>query len=152
LRLPWYRASRCWAAVCQSAYLLLFRHFGYDFARHPTYSPLREQVIRPDEQVPTRNIHVLGADTAARILEGSQAAVMFVREPVRALLAVLRFRSPGGVDQVLGVLLPGPGEPDLPRLDLQTFSGEIVPYEPELMAEQQGYFWLRWHHWIEHGA
>jgi hypothetical protein len=146
LRFPLYRARRCWAAVCQSAYLLLFGQFGYDFARHPTYSRLREQIIRPDEHLLDGNIFVLG-ENAAQILNGSQGAVMFVNEPVRALLAVLRFRSPGKLEQVLGVMLPGPGDPDLPCLDLKRFSGAIVPYEPDLMSEQAGYLWMRWHMW-----
>jgi len=96
--LPWFRAGRCWAAVCQSAYLLMFLYYGYDFARSPTYGPLRQQILRPDEQIVTGNIFVIGEDAAANILEGRQAAVIFILKPVRAVLAVLRFRSPGKVN------------------------------------------------------
>jgi hypothetical protein len=122
-------------AIRQSAYLLLVPYYGYDFARNPSSSPLREQIIRPDEPGAVDNIVVLGNEAAIRILDGQQAAVIFIGEPIRALLAVLRFRSPGGIDMVLGVVLPGPDEPSLPQLDLKTFTGAVVPYEPELVAE-----------------
>lgn len=43
---------------------------------------------------------------------------MFVRESMRAILAVLRFRSQGGIDQVLAVGMPGPNEPPLATINL----------------------------------
>jgi HNH endonuclease len=145
--LPLYRPGRCWAAVCQSAYLLMFHYYGYDFARSPTYGPLRQQILRPDEQIVTGNIFIMGEDVAANVLQGKQAAVMFILKPVRAVLAVMRFRSPGKVNLVLAVVMPGPGEPPLEPTAITNFSGTVVPHEPELMAEQQGLLWLRWHQW-----
>lgn len=145
--LPWYRPGRCWSAVCQSAYLLMFHYYGYDFARSPTYGPLRQQILRPDEKIVSGNIFVMGEDVAANVLQGRQAAVMFMLKPVRAVLAVMRFRSPGKVNTVLGVLMPGPGEPPLEPVGITDCSGTVVPHEPEMMGKQQGLFWLRWHQW-----
>ena len=38
-----------------SRLIVLFKYSGYDFARHPTCGPLREQIMRPDESILTGN-------------------------------------------------------------------------------------------------
>lgn len=146
--LPWFRPGWCWAAVCQSAYLLMFRWFGYDFARNPRYNFLRDQVIDPDAP---RNGHILDLppEIAEQLLEGNQAAVVFSREPVRAILAVLRFRSPGDRDQVLAVAMPGPDEEPLDTVSVQGLVYTAVAEVPEAMSGQQGAFRLAWHQWLE---
>jgi hypothetical protein len=149
--LPWFKPNACWAAVCQSAYLLLFKYFGYDFARHPSYSVLREQVLTPEDRIWNGNIHVLGNDESEKLLQGKQAAVVFALGDVKAILALLRFQSPSGVSQVLSVMLPGPGEPFHEQMKSLSLTLATVPYEPEIMGLQQGFFWWRWQNWMQNG-
>lgn len=148
LRMSLARGEWCRAAVCQSAYLLMFQYFGYDFARDDTYETLRQQVLNPNERIWTGNIGVLNEATAAEILQGQQAAVAFTREPNAAILAVLRFGLRGGIPRVLAVVLPGPGGPHIVKAEIQTFTPAVVPYEPEFMGTTSGFFRWRWHRWI----
>ena len=145
---PWFRPGWCWAAVCQSAYLLMFKYFGYNFARNSRYNFIRDQVLRPDRADQPGNILVLPQEIAQQFLEGNQAAVVFVRNPMRAILAILRFRSPGGIDQVLAVAMPGPDEPPLTTMNLIDAVYSTVSEDPDYMNSQQGSFWLAWHHWL----
>lgn len=144
----WFRPGWCWAAVCHSAYLLMFKYFGYDFVRNPRYNFIRDQILRPDEAGKSENILVLPPEIAEQFLEGSQAAVVFVREPMRAILACLRFRSPGGVNQVLAVAMPGPDEPPITTISLDGAVYSTVPDDPQFMSRQQGSLWLAWHQWL----
>lgn len=146
--IPWFRAGWCYAAVCQSAYLLMFKYFGYDFARNPLYNFILDQVSHPDDAALSGNILVLSSEIATQFLEDKQAAVVFVREPVRAVLAVLRFRSPGAIDQVLAVGMPGPDESPLTELDLTGAVYSPVSDDSDHMSRQQGSFWLVWHQWL----
>jgi hypothetical protein len=134
-----FRASRgnyCWAGVCQSAYLLMFHYFGYDFARNRSYRYLREQIEAPDEQPRRGVIRVFREQQAVELLEGKQAAVVFVGAPVKALMAVLRYRSPGNANEFLGVVMPGPGQPPLEATDLAGLKYAAIPYTPEYVAHQ----------------
>ncbi len=145
---PWFRPGWCWAAVCQSAYLLMFKYFGYDFARNPRYNFIHDQVFRPDGADQAGNILMLPTHIAKQFLEGNQAAVAFVRQPMRVVLAILRFRSPGGADQVLAVGMPGPDEPPLTTMNLADAIYSPVTENPDHMSSQQGSLWLAWHHWL----
>ena len=62
-----------------------------------------------------------------------------------------RFRSPGGASQVLSVMLPGLGQLIHEKMENVTFTPAVVPYEPEIMGAQQGFFWWRWHNWVQNG-
>lgn len=46
--LRWFRPGQCLAALCQSAYLLMFKYFGYDFVSNSRYNFIRDQVVRRD--------------------------------------------------------------------------------------------------------
>jgi len=144
LTLPWFRPSRCRAAVYQSAYLLMFSYFGYDFVRNPRYNSIRDEIFRTDGSDRVGHIIVLPPPIAEQFLEGNQAAVVFVRQPMRAILATLRFRSPGGIDQVLAVAMPGPDEPELTAVNLTDAIYSPVTHDPDHMSTQQGSFWLTW--------
>jgi hypothetical protein len=135
-------------AVCQSAFLLMFKYYGYDFARHPSYSFLRQQILRPDEEVSTDNIIVLPPDVSNQFLEGNQAAVVFLREPQQAILAVLRFKSPGGIDEVLAVGLPGLDQPPIAALNLSGAVFCVAEADPEYVRNQVGSLWLDWNSWL----
>jgi hypothetical protein len=147
--IPYFRAGWCLAAVCQSAYLLLFKYYGYDFARRPAYQFLRERIVRPNDDAPLECIFQLQPDVAVQFLEQSQAAVVFVRDPVKAILAVLRFRSPGGNDLFLAVGLPGPDEAPPTHFDLTGAVFVSVKHDPEFIQSQQGSFWMDWHNWLQ---
>lgn len=148
ITVPWFRPGWCWAAVCQSAYLLMFRWFGYDFARNPSYNFIRDQVFRPDAER-TGHILELPLDVAEQFLEAKQAAVVFTREPMRAILAVMRFQSPSKRGQILAVAMPGPDEAPLTTINLEGLVYSPVTEAPEVMARKQGTFWLAWHQWLE---
>jgi hypothetical protein len=100
------RPKRTNAAILQSAYLLLFRFFGYDFARLDTYQPYREQILNPDKEIIRHNIATLTDEMGARF-EDKQGMIMFVSHPSPFILAMLRYKSPAKKAQYLGVMLPG---------------------------------------------
>ncbi len=145
--MPWFRPNWVCAAVCQSAYLLMFRWFGYDFARNPQYNFVREQIFRPDSDV-AATILELSVDDAEGFLDGKQAAVVFTRGPMQAILAVLRFRSPGGREQVLAVAMPGPGEDMLSSVNLSGITYGPLIDSPEVLSNQKDALILSWRHWL----
>ncbi|HEX4613286.1 MAG TPA: hypothetical protein VH092_34180, partial [Urbifossiella sp.] len=96
------------AAVYQSAYLLMFSYFGYDFAFRGQYERLREQILLPERSSWPGHITVLPNDPWAGRLGRRAGAVLFVREPEPCVAVLLRFRPLGGRDRVFCVLLPAP--------------------------------------------
>lgn len=118
--MPWFRDGWCKATLCQSAYLLMFKYFGYDFARCRTYDPILNQIRNPHQD----NRDVLTAEVppnvAGALLQSKQAGVIFICEPVECILAVMRFTTPGEADLFQAVAMPGHEAPPLTEF---TFSG-----------------------------
>lgn len=148
VRVPRVRANWCRAAVCHSVYLLMFKYFGYDFARNPRYDFFLNQIHHPDERHDGIHTLELPREVADLFLNGEQASVVFVQEPMRAVVAVLRFRSPGGVEQVLAVGMPGPDEPAIAELNLENAIYTRVPEDTEALRSELGSFWSAWQHWL----
>jgi len=145
--MPWFRPDWVCAAVCQSAYLLMFRWFGYDFARNPQYNFVRDQILRPDSDSSATILEV-PVDVAEKFLAGQQAGVVFTRGPMQAILAVLRFRSPAGREQVLAVAMPGPGDGVLGSVSLSGITYGPLIDSPEVLSSQKDAFVLSWRHWV----
>jgi len=145
--IPWFRPEACWAAVCQSAYLLMFRWFGYDFARNPRYNFIRDQVFQTDQKF-IGEILDLPPDVSAQFLDGNQAAVIFTREPTKSILAVMQFRSPGARDQVLAVSMPGPDEESLSTVELEGMVYASVAESQESLINGEGSFVLAWRQFL----
>jgi len=148
LTLPWFRDGWWRATVCQSAYLLMFKYFGYDFARCATYNYLRDQVLDPDNDCPGFLYAEFPPQVAAQLLEGKQAAVIFVREPMKLILAVMRFTSPGKADQYLAVPMSGPGESPLSDINLSGAAFSSVIDDVEATGRWRAPFWEEWRHWL----
>jgi hypothetical protein len=75
--------------------------------------------------------------------------VVFAREPMRAILAVMRFRSLGERDEVLAVVMPGPDEEPLTTVKLEGLLYSPVVESRDAMASQEGSFCLAWRRWLE---
>jgi hypothetical protein len=119
MTMPWFRNEWSKATICQSAFLLMFRTFGYDFARCKTYDPVLRQIRDPYQD----HNDVLTAEVppavAAELLEGKQAGVFFVSEPAKCILTIMRFRSPGKTELFEAVAIPGPWEPPLTEFTMR---------------------------------
>lgn len=141
-----HRPGRIGAAIYQSAYLMMFAHFGYDFAFRDQYEPLRQQIFHPDEAIWPGRVFVLSADDFRSPLLRREGAVMFVRQPEPCVAVLLRFHPPEGRERVLGVLLPGPEADDgrVPLLEPGPLDGAVVPYRPEVLASRTHHFAELW--------
>lgn len=130
------------AAIYQSAYLMMFAYFGYDFALRDHYEPLRRQVLRPDERAWPGHIALLSPSQDCP----GDGAVMFVRRPKPCVCVMLRFRPPSGSERLLGVILPGPDEQEcrVPELSQGELDGTVVPYRPDVLATRPWYFAGLW--------
>jgi hypothetical protein len=129
-------------AIYQSAYLLLFSYFGYEFVHHPHFTPLRDQLARPGERILPSMFPVLDEVSAKNLLDGGRHAVMMTRDP-GAVVALLRFRSKAGRQPVFAVALPGLDDPNIPSLR-GTFNGSVIPYCPEALLDTKFYFFQVW--------
>jgi hypothetical protein len=140
-----HRPRQVTAAIYQSAYLLMFAYFGYDFVLfRPEYDPLRQQILRPDEAIWPGRILVMNSPSARSLTGEREVAVVFVREPSPAVLVILRFRPAEGGEQFLAVPLPPPGESAVPHFDLGTVSGAVIPYQPDAITHGRGYYTRQW--------
>jgi hypothetical protein len=146
-----HRPAEIEAAVYQSAFLLMFSYFGYEFAFRPCYQPLREQVLRPEENIWKTRIVLPSEEDARSMLRQQRQAVVFLREPP-GILAVLRLRRPldrrrrrpEGLERVFAVVLPGPdGSPPEVRRG-ETFSGSIIPHQPEALVSTRFHLLRTW--------
>ena len=100
--------SRVSAALYQSAYLLMFAYFGYDFVFDDRYRKLREQILKPDEEILPATFDVPPEAWADAMISCSQPhAVMFVKEPTSFIMPIFRLRPKSGRERVVGVPLPG---------------------------------------------
>ncbi|HMC65453.1 MAG TPA: HNH endonuclease [Gemmataceae bacterium] len=120
-------------ALYQSAFLLMFSYFGYDFAGHPNYAPLRERLRNPKNNA--WNTPIIGPSDGM-LPKGEKFAVFFQRDP-GFIVAIMRFRVKGGRERVLGVMLPGPHSPSPPKFEVKTFHGAFVHYRPDLFLRSK---------------
>jgi len=114
LMLPWTRRGRDRAAIWQSAYLMMFHYFGYDFVRLTTYDYIRDQITDRSSESKTHEIRVFTEGRAQEVLQGKQGAVVFLPDPIPHLMVLMRHLSPGGRSQYLGVVMSSPIGPRLP--------------------------------------
>jgi hypothetical protein len=89
---------------------------------------------------------------AAELLDGKQAGVFFVREPVKCILIVMRFRSPGKTDLFEAVAMPGPWEPPLTEFTIRGIRFTPVEDDVELSGRWGVPLVEEWRHWQQTGA
>jgi hypothetical protein len=146
LTVPYRHQPRCVeAALYQSAFLLMFAHFGYEFVVHPHFAQLREQIRRPGEGTWRTRIFTPTEESVHSLLGTREHAVMFLRNPT-AIVTFLRLHPKGGRQRVLAVVLPGLDDPALPANDWKTFDGGVLPFQPEAVADTRHYMrecWLQ---------
>jgi len=139
----YHRIPELLAAIYQSAYLLMFSHFGYEFVSHSHYGPMRERILHPINDTWQVTIHTISDQSAAVLLGGKQQRVLFINES-NAIMALLRFRPKGGKARVLGVVLPGldnPSPGDVPK----DFQCSVWPYRADLLTNRWDCLSLAWH-------
>ena len=103
--------KRAGLTIYQAAYLLMFRHFGYDYILRPSVAPLIERLANPDAlgDLDTK-FPTLGRWSESLWSDHRSCAVLIRRKP-RALMAALRFHVGEGPVLTLGVTVPGFEEP-----------------------------------------
>jgi hypothetical protein len=137
---PQYRHEprRTEAAMYQSAYLLMFSYFGYEFAFHPQFQPMRERIVCPGNEGWKTEIAVLSDEVGNAVLGSRHQGVLFLYEPP-ALVAVLRMcpkeGRKKGRSRVFGVVLTGCDFSSADKVEGKTIKGGIVPYSPEALID-----------------
>jgi hypothetical protein len=118
----------------------MFRYFGYEFAFHSHYAPLRERLVNPD------NWHwktVILSLPDGLMPKEKRHSVFFSPDP-GFIMAIMRFRPEKGCGRVLGVLLPGLETPEVPEIEKMTFNGGFVRFRPEAFFRNKGAFQSTW--------
>jgi hypothetical protein len=124
------KPSRVTAALYQSGYLLMFAYFGYEVVNDPRYARLREQIIKPDEEILPPVFSMPPMKWAEKELPESHG-IMIVKEPSPYIMPVFRFRPNGGLERVIGIRLPGLDDETWPaRGQARTVNGVIVRFRP----------------------
>jgi hypothetical protein len=101
------RPSRVSAALHQSAFLLMFAYFGYEFAFDPRYAKLREQILKPDEELLPSVFDVPPDSWANQHLSAERPhLVMFVREPSPFVIPIFRLCPKGACPASLACRCP----------------------------------------------
>jgi hypothetical protein len=140
-----HEPKRLEAAVYQSAFLLMFSHFGYEFAAHRQYIPLRRRITKYDLESWRTIILDVVEESVEPILGTQNHAVLFHRKPP-IIVAMLRMRPRGGRSRVLGVVLPGPDSELIPEFSSNVVEdGHPVIYRPHLL-KTRGYLRALWRH------
>lgn len=144
------RPGRVGAAIYQSAYLMMFAYYGYDFAFRTQYETLRQQILQPDEAIWPGRINVFPLDEVGGQLVRREGTIMFVREPEPCVAVALKFQPAEGRERILGVLLPGPESDDgrVPTFESGSLNGSVVPYRPEVLPMRPRDFLGLWH-WVQ---
>lgn len=102
------RPNRVSAALYQSAYLLMFAYFGYEFVYDERYAKLREQILKPDEDILPASFDLPPEAWANDTVPVTQPhAIMLAKEPASFIMPIFRLRPHGGCERVIGVPLPG---------------------------------------------
>jgi hypothetical protein len=138
-----HRPRQAEAALYQSAYLLMFSYFGYEFVTHSHFAELRERVLHPEESGWKTRIIIPGDDVLAGFMLTRSYAVMFVCQP-SAVLVFLRLHPKTGRDRVLAVVLAGLDTPLLPAGKWERFKGCIAPYSPDQVLKTKFYMRKLW--------
>ena len=100
-----FNANRSLVALVRSAYLLMFRVFGYEYVLDPSAAAVREQLKTPIERTPVLNgiIWKMGET----IPDDASLCVMFAPELTRSFFIILRLNEQ---KHLAGVTIPPPGD------------------------------------------
>ncbi len=149
--MPQYRhqPSEVKAAVYQSAFLLMFSYFGYEFLFHPHFCSLREQVVHPEKDIFPSVFPVLSDTSAATIHKDRPYAVVFANDPP-VILVLLRMRPKGGISRSFVVVLPGLNDPVVPAHKFADFQGIAIAFRPELLGKTGSTFRQMWAYTRKH--
>jgi hypothetical protein len=128
----------------------MFHHYGYEFVRHPVYAPMRERIRRPEAEGWETQVIILNPESAAKLLNGRQWALLACREPP-AFLAVLRYQPRGGRAQAFAVVLPGLDDPTPPTVPLDTISYYRLPHAPQALLQERDILAKVWQHILQLG-
>jgi hypothetical protein len=134
-------------AIYQTAYLLMFRYFGYEYILDPNVAVVREQLMNPTADTWNTQIAVVSnlSDTVWK--SGKTCAVMFLREP-RAVLVLLRLQPKSGQARTLGVVMPGFERPYDLLVPIGDFNGKVIPYAPDALLDTKWYGHQLWR-WVQ---
>lgn len=128
-----HQPKRVTAALYQSAYLLMFAYFGYDVVFDERFAKLREQILKPDDEILPAAFPVPPDEWAAQNLNAERPhAIMFVKEPASEIRAMFRMQPLDGLPRVLSIRLPGLDDPQWPTAPANGHTkGVLVRFRPE---------------------
>lgn len=97
-----FNALRCKAALLRVAYLLMFRHFGYNYILHKNAQMIREQIRNPDSDT-------IGSKAIVKLKEAPSSLydVGLVYEPKELRCFFVKLDLSTDLDRFYGVVLPG---------------------------------------------
>jgi hypothetical protein len=107
------KPNRVSAALYQSAYLLMFAYFGYEFAFDPRFTKLRQQILDPDAAILPGEFD-MPPDAWADALLPDAHGIMLVKQPSSFIMPVFRLYPDGGTPRLIGVPLPGLNDTNWP--------------------------------------
>jgi hypothetical protein len=96
-----YNYVRSQAALLRSAYLLMFRHFGYAYVLQETTEPLRKQIQEPF----TESSILSGVVRLSEPIDQNAVTLLTAPEQLRCFLIMLKLSRK--IDYNVGVALPG---------------------------------------------
>jgi len=103
LRLPsGYEARRSWVAILRMGYLLAFCYFGYEYILHPSAQQVREQILRPDDEIVPPTAVAWPREVPHG---GNVIGLLYEPSELRCFFALLRLSS--AVVRHARVVLPG---------------------------------------------
>jgi hypothetical protein len=94
-------------AMLRSAFLMMFRHFGYSYILHSNLDRVREQLLRPTEPILPCSPCVNMGTTQEH---SNTVGVITSPKASRAFWVPMRFQTEGGRAVCMGVIMPGLGD------------------------------------------
>jgi hypothetical protein len=131
-------------AMLRSAYLMMFRHFGYSYICHRNVEPVRQQLLHPNEQI-LPGLPILRVPEHPRHVN----TVALVTTPeYQSFFVPMQFVTEGKQKVCMGVFMPGLGEDSpaifqrlcTPENEHLNFKYVEVPYEAGRLSSPRAVF------------
>lgn len=152
LSFPRYKnEAKSYAAILKIGYLLIFRHFGYQFIFTPIIDKVRQQIHSPQSHSEI-NFSIIKPNTPHNLEVGNiYASKLDNRIP--CFLAYFKVQQDGGLVYPFGVIFPFPSDNHIGFYDFLKHEGEKktlnlsnmrkLEYEPEKLIDPKYIKWIQ---------